>query len=144
MVSIKTNTPTLSSGDAIKINIDGNYEMKFKGAQPATVGNVVMVPAKQLFETLEKKVESSADGKTLTISDINTTVKVTADSKVMTREVINLIDGSKSTETVQLDEAPRIVDGELLVPLKTVVEAFGSYVIWDEDTKTFLVIAGVC
>ena len=62
----------------------------------------------------------------------------------MIKETTNLLTGEVAQEEVELEEAPITVEGRILLPIRAVVEAFGAAVIWDNDTRTILIIAGVC
>ncbi len=138
------NEPVFGEGDSVNINIDGNYEMKFSGQQPVIVEGRAMIPVRELLETLEKKVDWNNDTRQAIISDDVTTVKLSPDSSVMIKEVVNPITGEITTEEVSLDVAPIVVNGRVLLPIRAVVEAFGAAVIWENDTRTILIIAGVC
>ena len=78
------------------------------------------------------------------ISDGTITVKLSAGNSTMVKETQNPLDGSVRTEDIELDAAPVILNGRMCLPLRAVVEAFGAAVIWEQDTGTILIIAGVC
>ena len=138
------NEPVLSDTDEIKINIDGNYEMVFPDQQPVIVGGRTMVPIRALMETLEKTVEWDSEKLQTVISDETTKVYITTGSNVMIKETTNPLDGSVKTEEIALDAAPVEIKNRTCLPVRAVVEAFGAAVIWEQDTKTILIIAGVC
>ena len=138
------NEHVFTDGESIKINIDGNYEMHFKDQQPVIVNGRAMIPVRELLETLEKKVEWDDVTKQAIISDEAVTVKLSSGNNIMIKETKNLLTGEVTTEDVVLEEAPITVEGRILLPVRAVVEAFGAAVIWDNDTRTILIIAGVC
>lgn len=138
------NEPVFTDASRIKINIDGNYEMTFPDQQPVIVNDKAMIPIRALMETLEKTVEWDGAKQQTIISDGTVTVKLRAGSDVMVKEIKNPIDGSVRTEEQSLDAAPVILNGRMCLPLRAVVEAFGAAVIWEQDTETILIIAGVC
>lgn len=132
------------AADDIKINIDGNYEMTFPDQQPVIIDGHTMVPIRALMETLEKTVEWDAEKRQTIISDSTTTVRLTVNSDVMIKEITNPINGTVRTMELKLEKAPTIINERTCLPLRAVVEAFDCTVIWEQDTKTILIIAGVC
>ena len=62
----------------------------------------------------------------------------------MVKDTTNPVTGEKTTGQVPLDAKPIIINGRIIIPIIQVVESFGAAVIWDEDAKTILIIAGVC
>ncbi|MCC8159953.1 MAG: serine hydrolase [Oscillospiraceae bacterium] len=134
----------IEDGADITVNIDGNYVMEFADQAPVVVNSRVLVPIRALMETLEKTVEWDAEENRAVISDDTTTVTLTVGSDVMIKEVTNPLDGSVKTEEITLDAAPRIIGGRTCLPVRAAVEAFGAAVIWDGDTNTILIVAGVC
>ena len=78
------------------------------------------------------------------ISDDTISVTLTPNSDIMVKETFNPITNERNTENIKLDTAPVVIKGRICMPVRAVVEAFGCAVIWEEDTKTILIIAGVC
>ncbi len=128
----------------IKINIDGNYEMTFPDQKPVIIEGRTMVPIRALMETLEKTVDWNDDKKETVISDDTVTVRLTTGSDIMIKETRNPIDNSVKTESIKLDAAPAVINNRTCLPVRAVVESFGAAVIWEADTGTILIIAGVC
>lgn len=128
----------------VKVNIDGNYEVPFTDQSPVIKDNRVLVPVRIVMETLEKKVEWSEKTREITIKDDVVKVVLKVNSKTMVKETINPIDNTITKEEITLDCAPTIISGRTLLPIRAVVEAFGAAVIWEEETQTVLIVAGVC
>lgn len=126
----------------VKVNIDGNYEMKFTKSIIAKDGTV-LVPVRELMETLEKTVSWDNDIRAAVVKDDVTQIKLKMDDASMTLTVTNPLDNTVSTSEIKLNSAPVLVDGVAYMPVEA-VEAFGAAVIWEEDTQTVLIIAGVC
>ena len=141
---LNPNEPVYTNADDIKINIDGNYEMKFPDQQPVIINGRTLVPIRALMETLEKTVEWDGASSKAVISDDTTKVTLTLGSPVMIKETVNPITGETTREEISLDAAPVIIGDRTCLPLRAVVEAFGAAVIWEQDTSTILIIAGVC
>ncbi len=128
----------------IKVNIDGNYEVPFKDQKPVFANNRVLVPVRVVLETLEKKVSWNEKTKEITVNDDLVKVVLKVNSKTMVKETTNPIDNTVAKEEITLDCAPTIINGRTVLPIRAVVEAFGAAVIWEEDTQTVLIVAGVC
>lgn len=141
---INPNEPVLGNTDEITINIDGNYIMEFPDQQPVIVNGRTLVPIRALMETLEKTVKWDNEKKQTVISDDTTKVYLTTDNDIMIKEVTNPLDGSVKTDEIKLDAAPQIIGDRTCLPVRAVVEAFGAAVIWEQETSTILIIAGVC
>ncbi len=130
--------------EEIKINIDGNYEMVYPDQKPVVIDGRALVPVRALMETLGKEVVWDEQNLCVYIKDDVTTLKLYMNSDVMVKDSINPVTGEKITENITLEVKPVNINGRILIPIRKVVESFGAAVIWDEDTKTILIIAGVC
>lgn len=141
---IKPDEAVPANADDIKINIDGSYEMTFPDQKPVIIEGRTMVPIRALMETLGKTVDWDDDKKQTIIGDDTVTVKLTVGSDIMVKETRNPLDNSVKTEEIRLDAAPSVINSRTCLPVRAVVEAFGAAVIWEADTNTILIIAGVC
>ncbi|MBR5271332.1 MAG: hypothetical protein IKV64_04020, partial [Clostridia bacterium] len=128
----------------VKVNIDGNYEVPFTDQAPVIMNNRVLVPVRIVLETLEKKVDWNDATKEITVSDDVVKLTLNVNSNVMIKETTNPIDNTVTKEEVVLDMAPTVINNRALLPIRAVVEAFGAAVIWEEETQTVLIVAGVC
>ncbi len=135
---------TFTDAENITINIDGNYVLPFPDQKPVIINNRIMVPIRSLMETLEKQVEWNGAASETIISDETTKVILTNGSDVMIKEVTNPLDGTVTREEIKLEAAPTIIGDRTCLPVRAVVEAFGAAVIWEQETETILIIAGVC
>ncbi len=140
----KPNDEITVNAEDITINIDGNYVLPFPDQKPVVENNRVLIPIRPLMETLEKTVEWNGEKEQTTISDETTTVRLTTGSGVMEKTVTNPIDGTVTTEEITLEAPPEVIGGRTCLPVRAVVEAFGAAVIWEAETNTILIIAGVC
>lgn len=142
--TVKPQADAIPTDSNIKIVIDGNYEMKFTDQQPVIMNDRTLVPIRELMETLEKKVEWDASTQQAIISDEVTKVYLKINSDIMIKEVTNPLDGNVTREEIKLEVAPIVINNRTCLPLYAVVEAFGAAVIWEAETSTILIIAGVC
>lgn len=137
-------TPQYDSADDITINIDGNYVMPFPDQQPVIIDGHTMVPIRALMETLEKTVEWDGENEQTIISDETIKVKLQTGSDTLIKEITNPLNDSIREVKQKLEAAPMVINGRTCLPLREVVEAFDCAVIWEQETKTILIIAGVC
>lgn len=142
--AVKPQESVIPEGTNVKINIDGNFEMTFPDQQPVIINGNTLVPIRLLMETLGKKVEWNEDMQQTIIRDETVTVRLTADSTIMIKETTNPLDGSVTTEEISLDTAPMVINGRTCAMVRAVVESFGAAIIWEAETNTILIIAGVC
>jgi len=93
---------------------------------PIMVKGRVMVPMRQVLETLGAKVEWDAANQTVTAKRGLTTIKITVD------EDFALVNGSFK----ELDVPARLINGKTYVPLRFVGQSLGAKVNWDQATWT--------
>ena len=136
------NLPT--DANEITINIDGNYVLEFPDQKPVIRHDRVLIPIRALMETLGKTVEWDGATRQVTIHDETTSVTLTIEVDSFQKTVNNPLDGTVTTETIPLDAPPEIIGDRTCLPVRAVVEAFGAAVIWEAETRTVLIIAGVC
>ncbi|WP_458412977.1 copper amine oxidase N-terminal domain-containing protein [Schinkia sp. CFF1] len=115
--------------DLGKINVIIDREWQgFK--QSATVMNgATLVPMRAIFEKLGAEVKWHPEKQTITASKRNTTVSLLIDSNKAT------INGKPMT----LAAAPRLINGNTMVPLRFVSESLGADVEWDGQNKTVFI-----
>lgn len=142
--AVNPSEPVFEDAEDIEINIDGNYKLTFPDQKPIVIGGRVMIPIRALMETLGKTVEWNDSENQAVISDETISVKLSEGSDKMIKETRNPLDNSLKTEEIDLDAAPVTENGRLCLPVRAVVEAFGAAVIWEQEARTILIIAGVC
>ena len=88
--------------------------------------NRTLVPMRAIFEELGAEVEWENETQTATATKDGIRVSVTIDSNKL----------QKNGEEIELDVPARLVeDSRTLVPLRTISEAFGCQVEWDEELQ---------
>ena len=118
--------------------------MNFGNNKPVFVNEQIMVPVRQMMETLGKKVSWVEAENKIVISDENTIVELIIDTNIMTVSITNPYNGTSISHKANLKAAPAMINHTTYAPLKEIAEIFGAAVIYEQDTATFLVIAGVC
>ena len=112
-----------ASGD-ITLIIDGNRQSP--SVPPRVVNGVTLVPLRIISETLGADVGWNSANRTATITTAAYTVVFTINSKDFT------VNGARKT----LDEAPQIVDGSTLVPIRAFAESIGATVNYNASSRT--------
>lgn len=110
---------------AIKVTLNGNL-IQFDQLPMIEKGSV-LVPIKQLFESMGATLKWDGSTKTATgISKNGYKVDFKLNSEVAT------IDGFP----IKMEVTPKSINGITMAPLKFVVESLGGYFIWDAKTYT--------
>lgn len=105
----------------IKITANGNPVVM--PVKPINKNGSILIPAKELFETLGYRADLKNDIEQLYVHLGNKTLVFTADSDIA------YINGIK---TIMNSEA-RIINGSMLIPLKFLHNSLGFNVVWDKD-----------
>ncbi len=128
--------------NAVKVNIDGNYEMNF--TKPLVAENsTILVPVRELMEILNKMVTWNNAERTVSVTEGDLKAVLTPGSANMKLITTNNVDGSTFESTITLKAPCKLIGDTAYAPVEA-VEAFGAAVVWEEDTQTVVIIAGVC
>lgn len=96
---------------------------------PQVMNGRTLVPLRAIFEALGAKVDWDAATRTVTATKDDVTIKLQIDNPVAQR----------NGKPVKLDQAPVVVSGRTMVPVRFVSEALGARVTWDGDTRTVII-----
>jgi len=116
----------------------GSKELKFgeeklqMTVEPKIIGGSTYIPARYLVEPLGGKALWDAKTKTVSLVAVSKHVNLVINSK---KAIVD-------TEEVTLTNAPLIVDGRTLIPLRAASTLLGFGVEWDAQTRTATIIAG--
>ena len=111
----------------IQVKLDGNY-VKFSGQEPTVINNRTMVPLRGIFENLGYSIEWDANTKTATLNKDNKSISIQTGADSFS---VNGV-GKK------LDVPAQILNGSLMLPLRSIWEAAGISVVCDSNSKTVL------
>lgn len=109
---------------AISITIDG--KLLSADVAPILINNRTMVPFRVVFEALGAQVTWDNEKQVVTGTTEDTTVVLAVDNYAA------YVNGT----SFSLDEAPMIVEGRVLVPIRFVAESLGANVNWISKYKT--------
>lgn len=116
------NGNTLESN---KISVFVNQKQLVFPVPPLLENGTTIVPMREIFEALGAEVKWDQATRTVTALKGKTTVKLT----------IGSTKASIGSQTVELSQAAKIIQGKTFVPLRFVSEALGAKVEWDGKTK---------
>lgn len=113
---------------------------------PQLINDRTMVPMRAIFEALDCEVRwdasiltasaTSRDGIKIIFTLWNPTMRI------VKGEILNYngsINTAGTTERIELDVPPQLVDGRTLVPVHAIVEGLGADVAWDEYNKRVII-----
>lgn len=128
--NIPKNTPVIIvdswKAPEIPIKVTINNENRNYTSPPLIVNQRVLVPMRNIFEDLGAGVTWNPVDKTITATKGSDTLILQLNT---TKAILN------GTE-IQLSEAPTIIKGKTMVPVRFIAESLGVTVNWDRATKT--------
>lgn len=131
LVLLATASTALGDAGEIQVFIDGSRISL--DVPPRMVEGRLLVPVRGIFEALDARVEWDAATATVTAARGTGAVRLTAGKSTA------YVNG----RPVNLDVAPAVVDGRILVPLRFVGEALGLGVEWqDKEGAVYLATHG--
>jgi hypothetical protein len=120
--------PAILQANEISVTIDG-ANVYFDGQGPIIVDGRVLVPVRDVFETLGFDVEWE--------QDIQTVFMTREDQVVII--IIGLPAFHANGELFWLDVPAQIIGDRTLLPIRLILESVGYHVDWDASTSTVLV-----
>jgi inhibitor of cysteine peptidase len=120
-----------SAGNGIKILMDGK-QLSLATA-PQLVNGRVMVSLEEIAKALEITVDWEQNGEKITVQKGD----IKAELSLNQKKTI------KNGEEIEIDPAPHLQEGKILVPLGFICKTFGYDVNWDETTKTVTIYSQV-
>ncbi|MCL2621010.1 MAG: copper amine oxidase N-terminal domain-containing protein [Defluviitaleaceae bacterium] len=122
---------------AVAATVSVNGENVQLGAEPVAESGMTLLPIRFVTEAMGANVEWNGQTSEVTIANNNATIVLTIGSSAMT------VTRAGATETVNLDIAPRIIDGRTFVPVNAIVEALGATISSTDSTIAINVEGGV-
>jgi len=119
-------TVLAAASTAPSISVNGTYVQL--GAEPVVQNGTTLMPIRFVAEAMGANVEWNAQTSEATISNNYATVVLAIDSNNMT------VTADGTTNTVNLDIAPQIINDRTFVAVNAIVEALGATVSATEST----------
>ena len=137
-------TPMLiatNESDSIKVQQDGKY-VDFRDSngnivEPQIINGRTMVPFRKIFNSLgvsDEEINWDGETRTVTAKKDNIEIELQIDNNVAKK----IISGDETQ--IILDQAPIIIDGRTLVPVRFIAESMEKKVGWDSDNRTVIII----
>lgn len=121
------SSSVLASDITIKVN---GSDIIFEDQEPEIVDGRTLVPLRGVFDSMGFDVEWDETARSAKIS--NSIKDIT-----MTENIKRVI---SNTKTIDIDVAPQIIGGRLMIPLRAVAESIDASVEWDGTTRTVSII----
>ncbi len=118
-VAVLLSSLALASGP-ITVKVDGKV-IKFPYAQPASIAGRTLVPLRGVFEAIGAYVEWNPQLKMVTARKEDEEIQLTIGGKI----------AKKNGAEIEIDVAPRVINGTTMVPLRFIAEALGAKVNFD-------------
>lgn len=115
----------LANGPNPIVKVNGKA-VDFKGTLPQTVRGRMMVPVRGVFEAIGAKVQYNSVLHRVSASRANENIELRVGDKLANRN------GAE----IDLDVAPLIIHGRMMVPLRFIAESLGAEVVFTKDTNT--------
>ena len=113
----------------IVVEVNGN-NIVFEDQQPEIVDGRTLVPLRGVFDSMGFSVEWDEASRSAKISNSIKDITMTENIKRVT----------SNTKTIDIDVAPQIIGGRLMIPLRAVAESIDASVNWDSSTRTVSII----
>ncbi len=111
--------------DDIIVKINGD-EVFFEDQEPEIVDGRTLVPLRGVFDSMGFDVSWDDVSRSAKISNSLNDITMTENIKRVTA----------NTKTIEIDVAPQIMGGRLMIPLRAVAESVDADVEWDQNTRT--------
>ena len=129
---------TVHCEDNIKVILDGKT-LKFD-VQPQIIDERTLVPMRVIFEALGADVEWEEETQTINARRSDTDlfyISMRVGDKTIHKESVKA--NLPTSNDIELDVPPVIIDGRTLVPVRAVSECFGCKVECDGESQTVIV-----
>ena len=129
---------TVHCEDNIKVILDGKT-LEFD-VQPQIIDERTLVPMRVIFEALGADVEWEEETQTINARRSDTDlfyISMRVGDKTIHKESVKA--NLPTSNDIELDVPPMIIDGRTLVPVRAVSECFGCKVEWDGESQTVII-----
>ncbi len=115
----------MAGGPNPVVKVNGKA-VDFKGTLPQTVRGRMMVPVRGVFESIGAKVQYNSVLNRVSASRANESIELRVGDRTANRN------GAE----IDLDVAPLIIHGRMMVPLRFIAESLGAEVLFSRETNT--------
>lgn len=130
LTNFSTQRVVYAEQEASSITVKVNGSPISFDVNPTIENGTTMVQFRPVFEKLGLQISWNESTKTVTGTKPPLTIQLSIGNKIA------IVDEQK----VELAEAPHIVEGNTLIPLRFIGESSGKKVLWDNETRTVNII----
>lgn len=127
IIVLTSLTVAVSAENPIKVSVEGEAVALIP--DPIIVNDRTLAPMEEMFEAL---------GIAYAIDESSNTIMTMKNGIAAVMQVDNTIFGADNIEAT-LDAAPQIVDGEIMIPVRAVAEAYGYEVNWIAEERLVVI-----
>ena len=128
-VSIRTDITHMdATEEIINVTVDGQ-PIYFDSQNPVFVDGRIFVPIHGVFEKLDFRIDWNNSRQTVTLTRNNQEIVI-----IIGNDFFYIGD-----EAHTLDAPAQIISGQVMLPIRAIVESLGYYIVWDAATRTALV-----
>lgn len=128
LLTLGTATPVYAT-EELNISVYVNGDRIDFDEPPRLEDDRTLVPMRAIFEAFGAIVTWEEESETASARLGDTNISLTIDDNIM----------QKNDEEIELDVPAKVYGERTLVPVRAISEAFGSFVDWDQNTKTVFV-----
>lgn len=114
------------SAEEINIEIDGEKIKNFN-MPPIIIEGRTLVPLRDIFEHIDARIEWDKDTREIFVQKDGIDIVFQIDNKQAVKNFVDII---------ELDVAPKIINGYTMLPLRAISDSIGYNVSWDNTTRT--------
>lgn len=126
---------TNAYADNIKVLV--NNQQVESELSPQIINDVTYVPLRPVAEAMGCEVVWVGSNKTANIKNLTTIIAMQVDNKKISK--VKRTD-RESQSIIECDNPPKMIDGSVYIPLRTMAEAMGATVAWDSTSKTVVIV----
>lgn len=136
MMCFMLSCVSVCAQNSIAVLLDGQA-LSFD-VEPQIINSRTMVPMRAIFTVLGANVEWVEEHRLIIASKNTSIITMMIDQPIM--HIGNL--ETEEQSVIELDSPPVIVDSRTLVPVRTISDALGVEVDWDQETRTVILSSG--
>lgn len=136
LIVVSTITVQTMAADN-EINILVNNQPVQSEVKPVVVENTVFVPIRPVAEAMGCEVIWVASMQSVNIRNKTTIIGMQVGNDKISRQKRT---SEGATTVLTCEKAPRVINGSAYIPLRSMAEALGAQVAWDQTGKTVIIV----
>lgn len=133
VITFSTNISVFANDIKVLVN---NQQVQ-SNLSPQIINNVTYVPLRPVAEAMGCEVVWVAGNNTANIKNLTTIIAMQIDNKKVTK--VKRTD-KQNQSIIECENPPKMINGNVYIPLRTMAESMGATVAWDNNTKTAVIV----